>query len=103
MNDLQDQEGAFVDLSNQIEKASENINKLGTLKTSFKEVTDGASAIITADNAQIKSVDDQLAAIRTKEINALNASIEALKMLPMQFQKMIQLELKLRLKNKLIH
>lgn len=79
LNDLQDQEGAFVDLSNQIEKASENINKLGTLKTSFKEVTDGASAIITADNAQIKSVDDQLAAIRTKEINALNASIEALK------------------------
>ena len=79
LNDLQDQEGAFVDLSNQIEKASENINKLGTLKTSFKEVTDGASAIITADNEQIKSVDDQLAAIRTKEINALNASIEALK------------------------
>lgn len=79
LNDLQDQEGAFVDLSNQIEKASENINKLGTLKTSFKEVTDGASAIITADNAQIKSVDDQLAAIRTKEINALNASIEVLK------------------------
>lgn len=79
LNDLQDQEGAFVDLSNQIEKASENINKLGTLKTSFKEVTDGASAIITTDNAQIKSVDDQLAAIRTKEINALNASIEALK------------------------
>lgn len=79
LNDLQDQEGAFVDLSNQIEKASENINKLGTLKTSFKEVTDGASAIITADNAQIKSVDDQLAAIRTKEINALNASIKALK------------------------
>lgn len=79
LNDLQDQEGAFVDLSNQIEKASENINKLGTLKTSFKEVTDGASAIITADNAQIKSVDDQLAAIRTKEINALNASIETLK------------------------
>lgn len=78
LNDLQDQEGAFVDLSNQIEKASENINKLGTLKTSFKEVTDGASAIITADNEQIKSVDDQLAAIRTKEINALNASIEAL-------------------------
>ena len=78
LNDLQDQEGAFVDLSNQIEKASENINKLGTLKTSFKEVTDGASAIITADNAQIKSVDDQLAAIRTKEINALNASIKAL-------------------------
>ena len=79
LNDLQDQEGAFVDLSNQITKASENINKLGTLQTSFKEVTDGASAIITADNAQIKSVDDQLAAIRTKEINALNASIEALK------------------------
>lgn len=79
LNDLQDQEGAFVDLSNQIEKASENINKLGTLKTSFKEVTDGASAIITADNEQIKSVDDQLVAIRTKEINALNASIEALK------------------------
>ena len=79
LNDLQDQEGAFVDLSNQIEKASENINKLGTLKTSFKEVTDGASAIITADNEQIKSVDDQLAAIRTKEINALNASIDALK------------------------
>lgn len=79
LNDLQDQEGAFVDLSNQIEKASENINKLGTLKTSFKEVTDGASAIITADNEQIKSVDDQLAAIRTKEINALNASIKALK------------------------
>lgn len=79
LNDLQDQEGAFVDLSNQIEKASENINKLGTLKTSFKEVTDGASAIISADNEQIKSVDDQLAAIRTKEINALNASIEALK------------------------
>lgn len=78
LNDLQDQEGAFVDLSNQIEKASENINKLGTLKTSFKEVTDGASAIITADNEQIKSVDDQLAAIRTKEINALNASIVAL-------------------------
>lgn len=78
LNDLQDQEGAFVDLSNQIEKASENINKLGTLKTSFKEVTDGASAIITADNEQIKSVDDQLAAIRTKEINALNASIGAL-------------------------
>ena len=79
LNDLQDQEGAFVDLSNQITKASENINKLGTLQTSFKEVTDGASAIITADNEQIKSVDDQLAAIRTKEINALNASIEALK------------------------
>ena len=79
LNDLQDQEGAFVDLSNQITKASENINKLGTLQTSFKEVTDGASAIITADNAQIKSVDDQLTAIRTKEINALNASIEALK------------------------
>lgn len=79
LNDLQDQEGAFVDLSNQITKASENINKLGTLQTSFKEVTDGASAIIDADNAQIKSVDDQLAAIRTKEINALNASIEALK------------------------
>ena len=79
LNDLQDQEGAFVDLSNQITKASENINKLGTLQTSFKEVTDGASAIITADNAQIKSVDDQLAAIRTKEINALNASIKALK------------------------
>lgn len=79
LNDLQDQEGAFVDLSNQITKASENINKLGTLQASFKEVTDGASAIITADNAQIKSVDDQLAAIRTKEINALNASIEALK------------------------
>lgn len=78
LNDLQDQEGAFVDLSNQITKASENINKLGTLQTSFKEVTDGASAIITADNAQIKSVDDQLAAIRTKEINALNASIKAL-------------------------
>lgn len=78
LNDLQDQEGAFVDLSNQITKASENINKLGTLQTSFKEVTDGASAIITADNEQIKSVDDQLAAIRTKEINALNASIEAL-------------------------
>ena len=79
LNDLQDQEGAFVDLSNQITKASENINKLGTLQTSFKEVTDGASAIITADNEQIKSVDDQLAAIRTKEIKALNASIEALK------------------------
>ena len=79
LNDLQDQEGAFVDLSNQITKANENINKLGTLQTSFKEVTDGASAIITADNEQIKSVDDQLAAIRTKEINALNASIEALK------------------------
>lgn len=79
LNDLQDQEGAFVDLSNQITKASENINKLGTLQTSFKEVTDGASAIITADNEQIKSVDDQLAAIRTKEINALNVSIEALK------------------------
>ena len=79
LNDLQDQEGAFVDLSNQITKASENINKLGTLQTSFKQVTDGASAIIDADNAQIKSVDDQLAAIRTKEINALNASIEALK------------------------
>lgn len=79
LNDLQDQEGAFVDLSNQITKASENINKLGTLQTSFKEVTDGASAIITADNEQIKSVDDQLAAIRTKEINALNASIETLK------------------------
>ena len=79
LNDLQDQEGVFVDLSNQITKASENINKLGTLQTSFKEVTDGASAIITADNEQIKSVDDQLAAIRTKEINALNASIEALK------------------------
>lgn len=79
LNDLQDQEGAFVDLSNQITKASENINKLGTLQTSFKEVTDGASAIITADNEQIKSVDDQLAAIRTKEINALNASIKALK------------------------
>lgn len=79
LNDLQDQDGAFVDLSNQITKASENINKLGTLQTSFKEVTDGASAIITADNEQIKSVDDQLAAIRTKEINALNASIEALK------------------------
>ena len=79
LNDLQDQEGAFVDLSNQITKASENINKLGTLQTSFKEVTDGASAIITVDNEQIKSVDDQLAAIRTKEINALNASIEALK------------------------
>lgn len=79
LNDLQDQEGAFVDLSNQITKASENINKLGTLQTSFKEVTDGASAIITADNEQIKSVDDQLAAIRTKEINALNTSIEALK------------------------
>ena len=79
LNDLQDQEGAFVDLSNQITKASENINKLGTLQTSFKEVTDGSSAIITADNEQIKSVDDQLAAIRTKEINALNASIEALK------------------------
>lgn len=79
LNDLQDQEGAFVDLSNQITKASENINKLGTLQTSFKEVTDGASAIITADNEQIKSVDDQLAAIRTKEINALNASIGALK------------------------
>ena len=79
LKDLQDQEGAFVDLSNQITKASENINKLGTLQTGFKEVTDGASAIITADNAQIKSVDDQLAAIRTKEINALNASIEALK------------------------
>lgn len=79
LNDLQDQEGAFVDLSNQITKASENINKLGTLQTSFKEVTDGASAIITADNEQIKSVGDQLAAIRTKEINALNASIEALK------------------------
>lgn len=79
LNDLQDQEGAFVDLSNQITKASENINKLGTLQTSFKEVTDGASAIITADNERIKSVDDQLAAIRTKEINALNASIEALK------------------------
>lgn len=79
LNDLQDQEGAFVDLSNQITKASENINKLGTLQTSFKEVTDGASVIITADNEQIKSVDDQLAAIRTKEINALNASIEALK------------------------
>lgn len=79
LNDLQDQEGAFVDLSNQITKASENINKLGTLQTSFKEVTDGASAIITADNEQIKSVDDQLAAIRTKEISALNASIEALK------------------------
>lgn len=79
LNDLQDQEDAFVDLSNQITKASENINKLGTLQTSFKEVTDGASAIITADNEQIKSVDDQLAAIRTKEINALNASIEALK------------------------
>lgn len=79
LNDLQDQEGAFVDLSNQITKASENINKLGTLQTSFKGVTDGASAIITADNEQIKSVDDQLAAIRTKEINALNASIEALK------------------------
>ena len=79
LNDLQDQEGAFVDLSNQITKASENTNKLGTLQTSFKEVTDGASAIITADNEQIKSVDDQLAAIRTKEINALNASIEALK------------------------
>lgn len=79
LNDLQDQEGAFVGLSNQITKANENINKLGTLQTSFKEVTDGASAIITADNEQIKSVDDQLAAIRTKEINALNASIEALK------------------------
>lgn len=79
VNDLQDQEGAFVGLSNQITKANENINKLGTLQTSFKEVTDGASAIITADNEQIKSVDDQLAAIRTKEINALNASIEALK------------------------
>ena len=79
LNDLQDQEGAFVDLSNQITKASENINKLGTLQTSFKQVTEGASAIIDADNAQIKSVDDQLAAIRTKEINALNASIEALK------------------------
>lgn len=79
LNDLQDQEGAFVDLSNQITKASENINKLGTLQTSFKEVTDGASAIITADNEQIKSVDDQLAAIRTKEINALNTSIGALK------------------------
>ena len=79
LNDLQDKDGAFVDLNNQINKASEKIKELGTLQTSFKQVTDGASAIIAADNAQIKSVDDQLAAIRTKEINALNASIEALK------------------------
>ena len=79
LNDLQDEDGAFVDLNNQIKKASDNIDKLGTLQTSFKQVTEGASAIIDADNAQIKSVDDQLAAIRTKEINALNASIEALK------------------------
>lgn len=79
LNDLQKKDGAFVDLSNQITKASENIDKLGALQTSFKQVTDGASAIIAADNAQIKSVDDQLAAIRTKEISVLNASIEALK------------------------
>ena len=79
LNDLQDEDGAFIDLSKQISEARKYVDKLGALQTGFKQVTDGASAIITADNAQIKSVDDQLAAIRTKEINALNASIEALK------------------------
>ena len=78
LTSLNDKNGKFADLGKQIGLASQELEKLGSLKSGFQQVTDGAKQIIAADNAQIQSVDNQLATIRTNEIAALNNSIGAL-------------------------